>query len=164
MYLGRRGTGGTYSLVPAGRCGALCPSAPIPEPAAGRRSFPIPVSCHHLPGPHSPVPPRTQHRSQPRVRGSGSLDQSISPAQEDIPAHLEQSILPYPCLHPTLPWEGVPSAGLCRWATGLYTSWKCFLHQVFMALPQPPPPPSYVARPLPTAHCPCLGTAGGLRV
>lgn len=161
MHLGRRGTGGTCSLVPAGRCEALCPS----EPAAGRCSFPIPISCHHLPGPPSSLPPRTQHGTQPRVRGSGILDQSISPAQKDTPTRREQDILPYSCLHPTLPWEGVPCAGLWRWATGLYTSWKrFFLHQVFMILPQPRLLPSYVARPLPTAHCPCFGMAGGLRV
>ena len=148
MPLGSRGEPATLSL--AGKCETPCPSVPTPEPAASQWPCLTPISHHHLPGPHSSVPPGSSIGPSPRLRGSGILDQSSSPAQRDTPTHPEQGI-------PFLPAAPQPHPQLAlgrhspRWSLQVghwpLQGWKCFLHQVCVTWPQPAPPGD-VASPL----------------
>ena len=155
-HLGSRGEPATSSL--AGKCETLCPSVPTSEPAAGQCPFLTPISLHHLPGPHSSVPPGPSIRPSP---GSEALafwiNQAPQPKETPHPPRVRHPLLPAPAppcperVFPVLVSVGGPPLGL--YTVGNAFSTKSVSLGLSLLLPAVMWP----------AHCPCSGVAGGPR-
>lgn len=138
----------------------LQPSVSLP---AGVRPY-----VHPTPAPaasNNPLvltPCSTPTGTQPRVRRSGILHQSSSPAQERCSHPLEQGTLSSPDPNPSAPRRVSPRPSR-SWATGLYTIGNVFSTK-FPSESQPSLPSGHLASPLLTARLPHCDMAGGPRL